>query len=67
VTCLALVGGCISYAYFWKNLLIKELMDSFYKRNYGNALGMVNMNVQLTHLVKYKLDRPYWELIANKK
>jgi hypothetical protein len=26
---------------------------------------MVNMNACLTHLVKDKLDRPYWELIAN--
>jgi hypothetical protein len=35
--------------------------------NYGNAFVMVNMNVYLTHLVKDKLDRPYWELIDNKR
>jgi hypothetical protein len=28
---------------------------------------MVNMNTRLQHLVKDKLDRPYWELIANKR
>jgi hypothetical protein len=35
------------------------LMESFYKRNYWNALVLVNMNIRLTRLVKDKLDRPY--------
>jgi hypothetical protein len=42
-------------------------MESFDKMNYGNALVMVNMNACLTRLVKDKLDRPYWELIDNKR
>jgi hypothetical protein len=37
--------GCITYAYFWENFLTKELMESFYKKNYWNALAMVNVNV----------------------
>jgi hypothetical protein len=27
---------------------------------------MVNMNSHFTHLLKDKLDRPYWELLGNK-
>jgi hypothetical protein len=34
----------MTYAYFWKNFWTKGLMESFYERNYGNALVMVNMN-----------------------
>jgi hypothetical protein len=52
---------------FGKSFLTVELMESFYKRNYGNVLVMVNMNARLTHFVKDKLVRPYWELIANKR
>jgi hypothetical protein len=42
-------------------------MESFYKRKYRNALAMVNMDMRLAHLVKDKLDRPYRELIGNKR
>jgi hypothetical protein len=28
-------------------------------------MELVNMNARLTNLVKDKLDRPYWELIAS--
>jgi hypothetical protein len=52
---------------FENNFLTKEFMESFYKRNYGSALVMVNMNTRLTYLAKDKLDSPYWELIANKR
>jgi hypothetical protein len=59
--------GCVTFAYFWKSFLTRELMESFYKRNYRNVLVMVNMDVHLTHLVKVKLDRPNWELIGNRR
>jgi hypothetical protein len=53
--------------HIFEKILDKSLMESFYKRNYGNALLMVNMSVRLTHLVKEKLDGPYWELIGNNR
>jgi hypothetical protein len=61
------LGRMHNLIFFWKNFLTKELMESFYEKNYGNAIVILNMNVRLTHLVKDKLARPYWELIGNKR
>lgn len=47
---------------FWKNFLTKELMESLWK-----WLSHVKDESPFDTFSKDKLDRPYWELLRNKR